>query len=82
MLEFKGGSIMGLEIVAVYESGVLKLERELPLENGQKVLLTIHPPGGRAKKSYGLMGWTGPPEDLEQLLGPENHPWALENDRH
>jgi len=26
---------MGLEIVAVYENGVLKLERELPLENGQ-----------------------------------------------
>jgi predicted DNA-binding antitoxin AbrB/MazE fold protein len=82
MPKFKGDSIMGLEIVAVYDNGVLKLERELPLENGQKVLLTIHPPGGRAKKSYGLMGWTGSSEDLEKLLGPENLPWVPENDLH
>ena len=67
---------MGLEIEAVYENGVLKLERELPLDNGQRVRLTIHPPGGRARKSYGLMQWKGSQEELDHLLGPDNHPWA------
>lgn len=58
---------MGLEIDATYDNGVLKLERPLPLENGQRVRLTIHPPGGRAGKAYGLIGWTGSHEELERL---------------
>jgi len=58
---------MGLEIAAIYENGVLKLERELPLENGQRVLLTIHPPGGRVKKAYGLIGSTLPLEELQRI---------------
>jgi len=63
---------MGLEIEAVYQNGVLKLEREIPLENGQKVRLTIHPPGGRVPKAYGLMGWKGSSEELQQIaLNPE-----------
>jgi predicted DNA-binding antitoxin AbrB/MazE fold protein len=40
---------MGLEIEAIYEKGTLKLPRELPLDEGQKVIITIHPPGGRVK---------------------------------
>lgn len=67
---------MGLEIEAIYEDGVLKLERPIALENGQKVKITIHPPGGRARKSAGLLKWTGSQEDLDYLLGPDNHPWA------
>jgi predicted DNA-binding antitoxin AbrB/MazE fold protein len=59
---------MGLQIEAIYENGVLKLEREIPLENGQRVCLTIRPPGDRAKKAYGLMGWTGGHEELERLI--------------
>ncbi len=54
----------GLEIEAVYEGGTLKLEREIPLENGQRIRLTIHPPGGRAQKSFGLLALKGSADDL------------------
>jgi predicted DNA-binding antitoxin AbrB/MazE fold protein len=65
--------IMGLEIEAVYQNGALKLEREIPLENGQRVRLTIHPPGGRVEKAYGLMGWQGTSEEFQQIaLNPES----------
>jgi predicted DNA-binding antitoxin AbrB/MazE fold protein len=63
---------MGLEIEAVYDNGVLKLEREIPLENGQRVRLSIYPPGGRVPKSFGLMGWQGTSEEFQQIaLNPE-----------
>jgi predicted DNA-binding antitoxin AbrB/MazE fold protein len=62
----------GLEIEAVYIDGVLKLPRELPLEPGQKVTITIHPPGGVAKRAYGRLQATLGQEDLERAaLDPE-----------
>jgi predicted DNA-binding antitoxin AbrB/MazE fold protein len=62
----------GLEIEAVYENGTLKLPRQLPLTEGQKVTITIHPPGGVARRSYGLLRSTLGPEELERLaLDPE-----------
>jgi predicted DNA-binding antitoxin AbrB/MazE fold protein len=70
---------MGLEIEATYENGVLKLPRELPLEDGLKVKITIHPPGRGVKKGRGLIAWAGSHEDLEPLainpeFGPEEGP--------
>ena len=50
---------MSLEIEATYENGILKLNQQLPLENGQRVKLTIHTPGGRAKASAGMFRWHG-----------------------
>ena len=62
----------GLEIEAVYDNGVLKLPRELPLADGQKITITIHPPGGVARRSYGLLGAKFTPEELERFaLDPE-----------
>jgi predicted DNA-binding antitoxin AbrB/MazE fold protein len=46
---------MSLEIEAVYEKGVLKLQRPLAMEDGQRVRVTIQPIGGRARQSYGLL---------------------------
>jgi predicted DNA-binding antitoxin AbrB/MazE fold protein len=59
---------MGLEIEAVYEHGTLKLPRELPLDEGQKVKITIHPPGGIAEKAYGMIPWQGSLEELDRFL--------------
>jgi|GEM_PF-1322563 len=70
--------MMSLEVEATYEQGALKLERPLPLEDGQKVQVTIRPSGGRAKASYGLLAWKGDAKELETLLGPDNHPWAVD----
>jgi len=64
--------MMGLETEAVYEDGVFKLERLLPLKNGAKVRLTVHPPGRGVRRSYGLMQWQGSQQELERLaLDPE-----------
>jgi predicted DNA-binding antitoxin AbrB/MazE fold protein len=62
----------GLDIEAIYVNGVLKLPRELPLLEGQKVTITIHPPGGVATRAYGRLQSLLGPEDLEQAaLDPE-----------
>lgn len=57
----------GLELEAVYESGTLKLPRQLPLTEGQKVTITIHPPGGVARRSYGLLQSTLGTDELERI---------------
>lgn len=55
----------GLEIEAVYEHGTLKLPRELPLQEGQKVSLIIRVGSGAAERLYGLVPWKG--ENLEEF---------------
>ena len=70
----------GLQIEAVYEKGTLKLPRELPLAEGATVTITIHPPGGvvgRASASYEPKLSR---EEIDDLLGPDNHPWAVNDD--
>jgi predicted DNA-binding antitoxin AbrB/MazE fold protein len=57
----------GLEIEAVYENGTLKLPRVLPLAEGQKITVTIHPPGGVVRQSYGLLKSPLSPEELERV---------------
>jgi len=44
---------MALEIEVIYENGVLKLPRQLPLEAGLKVKITIHPPKVESEKAVG-----------------------------
>jgi predicted DNA-binding antitoxin AbrB/MazE fold protein len=63
----------GLEIEAIYEKGTLRLARELPLAEGQKVQITIHPPGGVVERSYGRLQATLSPEELERIArNPES----------
>ncbi len=57
----------GLQIDAVYEKGTLKLPRELPLADGQKITITIHPATGVVGRSYGRLQSTFSPEELEQI---------------
>ncbi len=65
-----------MEIVAVYENGVLKLPHELPLPPGQHVTITIHSTETAGQRLRGLIQWKGSQEDLAYLLGPDNTPWA------
>jgi predicted DNA-binding antitoxin AbrB/MazE fold protein len=57
-----------LEITAVYEGGTLKLERALPLPEGQKVTVTVQPLGGAVRRLAGLIPWSGTREELEHFL--------------
>jgi hypothetical protein len=47
------------------------LEQTLPLENGQRVRLTVHTPCGRARASACIYRWQGDRKDLGHLLSLE-----------
>ena len=64
-----------INIEAVYEHGALKLPRELPLQDGQRVTITIHPTSTTTQRRRGLIKWKGSLQDLDHLiLSDENDP--------
>jgi len=66
-----------LEIDAVYEHGVLKLPHELPLQEGQKVTITIHDASGAAERLYGLVPWKGDLDEFDRWLNdPDEGQWG------
>ena len=69
-------------VQAIYENGVLKPDRPLPLAEHERVQVSIQtvtgqrPPGNaslsRAKATSGMLGWTGDAATVERLaLDPE-----------
>jgi predicted DNA-binding antitoxin AbrB/MazE fold protein len=63
---------MSLTVQATYENGVLKPDQPLPLQEHERVQLTIQPQTNWVDQTYGLCGWTGDPEELRRLaLAPE-----------
>jgi predicted DNA-binding antitoxin AbrB/MazE fold protein len=63
---------MSITVEAVYENGMLKLARPLPLKEREKVQVTVLRETSVARETYGLMGWTGDAATLERFaLDPE-----------
>ena len=58
---------MSLEVGATYENGVLRPDCRLPLDEHQRVKVTVHEETSHIQHSYGLMGWTGAPEVLRKI---------------
>jgi predicted DNA-binding antitoxin AbrB/MazE fold protein len=56
-----------MTIEAIYEDGVLKLSRPLPLEEHETVRITIEPQRSWAERTAGLLQWTGDPEVLRRI---------------
>ncbi len=50
---------MTFTVEALYENGVLKPVAPLPLQEHERVHITIHSEISRARQTAGLMGWTG-----------------------
>jgi predicted DNA-binding antitoxin AbrB/MazE fold protein len=68
---------MPLEVEATYENGVLKPLQKLPLQEGQKVNVTIQPLGSAAKRFCGSLRWTRDPEELRRYLNdPDETSWS------
>ena len=66
---------MSITVEAVYEGGVLKPARPLPLREHEQVQVTVHTGVSRARQTAGLMGWTGSQEDADFVaLSPELDP--------
>jgi predicted DNA-binding antitoxin AbrB/MazE fold protein len=65
---------MAITVEAVYENGMLKLARPLPLPANAKVFITVHTAAeeDRVQKAYGLLGWTGDSDTVQRVaLDPE-----------
>jgi len=58
---------MSLEIEAVYENGVLKPEKPLPLKEHERVTVSVKRQTSRIRQSAGLLRWTGDPEILRKI---------------
>jgi predicted DNA-binding antitoxin AbrB/MazE fold protein len=70
-----------LVVEAIYENGVLKPTQPLPLQEHERVQVTVAAPATIQKardaveRSYGLIQWTGSHEDLDYLISDvENDP--------
>lgn len=65
-----------LRIEAVYEHGSLKLPHELPLPEGQRVVITIQP-SSAVEHLSGMLPWKGDPEELHRFLNdPDEGLWG------
>lgn len=50
---------MTITVEAVYENGVLRPAQPLPFAEQEKVRVSVEPAVGRARRTAGLMQWTG-----------------------
>lgn len=68
---------MSLQVEVVYENGTLKPSRDLPLQEGQKLTITIEAVGGAAQRFCGSLLWTRDPEELRRYLNdPDESSWC------
>jgi predicted DNA-binding antitoxin AbrB/MazE fold protein len=58
---------MTLTVEAVYENGVLKPTQPLPFKEHEKLRITVEASLSWAKRTAGMLKWTGDPEELERL---------------
>jgi predicted DNA-binding antitoxin AbrB/MazE fold protein len=58
---------MEMTIEATYENGVLKPASPLPLAEHERVRVTLERQVGGARRTAGMLGWTGDPEMLHRL---------------
>ena len=66
---------MAFTVEAVYENGVLKPAQPLPLEEHEKVHITVVKRPSLAEQCYGMIGWKGDDATLERIaLDPEFDP--------
>ena len=56
---------MTLTVEAIYENGVLRPAQPLPLQEHEKVQITVTPTVSHVRRSAGLMGWTGSQQDAD-----------------
>jgi predicted DNA-binding antitoxin AbrB/MazE fold protein len=66
---------MPITVDAIYENGVLRPARPLPLREHERVQITVNAAGSRVRQTAGLVGWTGSQEDADFIaLSPELDP--------
>jgi len=56
---------MTFTVEAVYENGVLKPAQPLPLQEHERVQVTVQRAVSRVRQTAGLIGWTGSQEEAD-----------------
>jgi len=59
---------MTITVEATYQNGVLKLAEPLPLNENEKVRITLNTGVSRARQTAGLLRWPGDPAILERFI--------------
>jgi predicted DNA-binding antitoxin AbrB/MazE fold protein len=66
---------MTVTVAAVYENGVLKPAQALPLQEHEKVEITVRTTVSRVRQTAGLLGWSGSQEVADFIAtSPELDP--------
>ena len=58
---------MSLEVDATYEDGVLKLDRPLPFDERERVVLRITSKTSHVQEFAGRLKWTGDPAVIRMI---------------
>jgi predicted DNA-binding antitoxin AbrB/MazE fold protein len=58
---------MAITVEAIYENGVLKPVKPLPLNEHEQVEVTVRPKVSVARQTAGMIPWTGDAETLERI---------------
>jgi predicted DNA-binding antitoxin AbrB/MazE fold protein len=64
----KESPAMSITVEAIYENGALKLERPVPLQEQEKVRVTIEPQLSWAERTAAMLKWPGDFEDLRRIV--------------
>jgi predicted DNA-binding antitoxin AbrB/MazE fold protein len=59
---------MVIVVEAIYENGVLRPAEPLPLGEQERVRVTVESQRSPTLQGYGIIGWKGTHEELEQIL--------------
>jgi predicted DNA-binding antitoxin AbrB/MazE fold protein len=58
---------MPIEVDAIYENGILKLDHPLPFAERQRVKVVIRQQPPVSQPAYGIIGWKGDPEVVRRI---------------
>jgi predicted DNA-binding antitoxin AbrB/MazE fold protein len=58
---------MPITLEAIYEDGVLRFNQPLPLNEHEKVRVTLEPVLTWAERTAGILNWSGSPEMFRQV---------------
>lgn len=59
---------MSIVVQAIYENGVLKPAKPLPLKELEQVQVTIERPTSAVDQTYGMIGWVGDADSFERHM--------------
>lgn len=70
---------MPFVVAATYHDGILQLDKPLPLDENERVQVTVQSGLSVAERTYGSIGWTGDPKVLRQIAEDDGELYPSES---